>query len=241
MNTEPQNQNQNSEPHSPLVHYINVILNILTLHYYRHTPENDRSSQRDSERERRLQMTSPTDRRNRHQTEYTPPRQPDFGQPDNHRNNGLGSSTGFQLQPPFPIGYQWNNSYSHGLYGSNGHVGNNPVGQSNQPLAGPSSGAAYLRNQERDYMADLMTNFQRRHDARVHNRRMGRNNRSEAPQPPQPINEHNHEPQPSGSVYNRLATRRLQRQQEIDEQQRIEAEQHAARVREQEEEQEAAR
>ncbi|KAI0745102.1 hypothetical protein C8Q76DRAFT_688302 [Earliella scabrosa] len=150
MNPENANSTQNPEPQSP------------------QTPENDRSNQRSSERERRLQMTSPTDRRNRQPMEYRPPPQPEFHLDNNHGQSESDTNAGFQLQPPFHIGHQGRSNYQYGWQQPNGISGMYPLGQNNQqqPLAGPSSGTAYRRNQERDYMADLMTNFQQRHEAR---------------------------------------------------------------------------
>ena len=169
--------------------------------------------------------------------EYRPPPQPEFHLDNNHGQSESDTNAGFQLQPPFHIGHQGGSNYQYGWQQPNGISGMHPLGQNNQqqPLAGPSSGTAYWHNQERDYMADLMTNFQRQHEAKVQNRQSGRSNHAEPPQPPLATYAQNGEPITQGGAYDRYAARRAQRQHERDEQQRIEAEQQATIRRQQEE------
>ncbi|TFK83720.1 hypothetical protein K466DRAFT_567663, partial [Polyporus arcularius HHB13444] len=185
------------------------------------TPERDRAAGRHDDRMRRLDMTSPSSRRERSRGQYNPPPQPNFRIDPFDNGNNRDRDNGFQFQPPFhqvnyrqggqlnggfdyqvngqqPGGYAWQNYYQNAR-------------QQGQPTAGPSRGP----------------------EERLRNRRT-RQRADENEQRP------NAETQ-TNTVHNTMAARR--RAQEIAEQQQIEAEAQAAaqlqRLREQRAQQEA--
>lgn len=189
------------------------------------TPEQDRMAGRRDDRERRQQMTSPSERRQRSHGQLRAPAQPVFQTNDN-RDLDADHNNGFQLQPPF----QYNMNYGHGEqlnggynYQVNwqqpGYAWNNPARERDhpQPIAGPSRGADPGRDSWD--IENIMARTNAMHAERVRNRARG--------------HRQNHEGEQNlgantGSRYHEMAAERARRAQEIAEQQRIEQEAHAA-------------
>ena len=155
---------------------------------FRQTPEQEREFQRDQDHINRLQMTSPSVRRER-DWELAIPRQPNFGmmqqnmgvdglELDHIQNAGLDYQLGapFQLQDPV-------NTFMQGS--SNWHMGFSPnhPQQRSQPLAGPSRLPDMgVYRPMRDFTAELEMNFRQQHANRVLNRNMQRSHSNSRPQ-----------------------------------------------------------